>query len=317
MISKVQRLAENICSWFYDPVVDFEPDIVWVNDFDTLEVGLMLKEELGAFVVADLHELQSDRPFRNEDGSVEYIKSKESEILPRLDRVVTVSNGIAAWYRDTYGLSDLPHVLYNSPTLNPTSEYPNGGLRDCLGLPSEVFLCVYTGNLIANRGLDRLIGAVASCDENVHLALVGPQNNKKSLHLIETLIASLGVESRVHLVPPLPYDEVCNFVRDADLGIIPAVALTLNQKFGAPNKLFELTFAGLPILAVDIPERRAIIDEIGLGYYVSTNSVFELSRAIAQARKEAKKIDVIEHNSKAKDYVWGQQVRVFKETLTG
>src|SRR5690606_28197648 len=77
----------------------------------------------------------------------------------------------------------------------------------------------------------------------------------------------LGISDRIHFVAAVPFDAVSAYISSATFGVIPAIARTRNQKVGLPNKLFEMMFAGLPILIGDIPQRRRVLEEHGEGVF--------------------------------------------------
>ena len=46
----------------------------------------------------------------------------------------------------------------------------------------------------------------------------------------------------------------------ADVGMIPFLNTSLNNFHGLPNKIFEYIAAGIPVVASDFPQLRAVID---------------------------------------------------------
>jgi glycosyltransferase involved in cell wall biosynthesis len=79
------------------------------------------------------------------------------------------------------------------------------------------------------------------------------------LALIRGWAAEHGVEGRVHLLPPRPFDELVRTAAAATVGIVPILTFDAATHTGDTNKLFEYLMAGLPVAASDIPEIRRVI----------------------------------------------------------
>ncbi len=71
--------------------------------------------------------------------------------------------------------------------------------------------------------------------------------------------AASPVADRVHVLAAVPPDVLIDWVRDADVAVMPIRDSTLNHRLSTPNKLFEALAAGVPIVASDLPEMRRIV----------------------------------------------------------
>jgi len=117
---------------------------------------------------------------------------------------------------------------------------PSGRLRERLGLGADVPLVGAVGRLVPIKDLATLVRAVARLD-GVHLALIGEGEQRTEL---EALVASLGLEARVHL--PGWADDVADWMADLDV-----VALTSRNE-GTPVALIEALAAGRPVVATSV-----------------------------------------------------------------
>ncbi len=117
---------------------------------------------------------------------------------------------------------------------------PTGRLRQRLSLGPDVPLVGAVGRLVPIKDLATLVRAVARLD-GVHLALIGEGEQRAEL---EALVASLGVEPRVHL--PGWADDVAAWMADLDV-----VALTSRNE-GTPVALIEALAAGRPVVATAV-----------------------------------------------------------------
>ena len=59
------------------------------------------------------------------------------------------------------------------------------------------------------------------------------------------------VSSRFTILPPVPYDNVVDYIKEADLGIISVQPVTLSYKYCMPNKLFELSLQMYPFFLMN------------------------------------------------------------------
>ena len=117
---------------------------------------------------------------------------------------------------------------------------PSWRLRQRLGLGSDIPLVGAVGRLVPIKDLGTLVRAVARLD-GVHLALIGEGEQRAEL---EALVASLGLEGRVHL--PGWAEDVAAWMSDLDV-----VALTSRNE-GTPVALIEALAAGRPVVATSV-----------------------------------------------------------------
>ena len=69
----------------------------------------------------------------------------------------------------------------------------------------------------------------------------------------------------IHLHDTVPYSQVVNVCRSADVGLCLVQKVSLSDYYCLPNKLFEYSFAGVPVLASSFPDISAAVKEFGLG----------------------------------------------------
>ena len=279
--SRTHEILANVEYNMLERVTREKLDLVLANDIDTVTVAEKWAMESGGSFIVDLHELQSARPGRNSGIERRAVIDVEKRVLPKAAKVYTVSPGIAEWYESKYAIKT-PGLLLNLPSDVIDVEVTNK-IKVDLGLDENSVLFVYVGNLTTSRGIEKVLDALVLCPANVHYAILGPRINQHAENLVHERINKLNIADRVHLIDPVPHHMVVNYISDADWGIIPAEALTLNQKYGLPNKLFEMMFAGLPILCVDIKERREFINEYGYCLTSPSYNATDLSSTMIKA----------------------------------
>ena len=92
-----------------------------------------------------------------------------------------------------------------------------------------------------------------------HVVFVGYGEMKAQL--VEAAVR----ERNIHVHDPVPHELLVSLVRHADIGLCLIEAVSLSDYYCLPNKLFEYSFAGLPILASNFPEMARVVEEFHLG----------------------------------------------------
>lgn len=261
---------------------NIKPDIIQANELNTLQAATDFKRlhQPKTRIIYDSHELEADRDSVLDENHRAVILGKERKFLKYVDKTLTVSHGIADILQKYHGIT--PTVIYSSPViLNKKNELRHKpGLRLATGLADDVPLAVYVGRLKIGRGHELIIEALTSAP-NVHLALMGVQPQNVLSHL-QDIIARLGLARRVHFVSPCDHDIVPYFIQDADFGVIPTQNKGLSYQFAMPNKLFEMTLAGLPVIAGQLPEISEYILKNNIGITMDQTDPKDIARAMKE-----------------------------------
>ncbi len=79
---------------------------------------------------------------------------------------------------------------------------------------------------------------------------------------------------------PRSYEETQQWLAHAEIGLLPLID-TENNRNGMPNKLFEYSLFGLPIVATDLGRVAEIVRSTTAGILVPPESGMLLSEALA------------------------------------
>ncbi|RAQ95006.1 glycosyltransferase [Thermogemmatispora tikiterensis] len=177
--------------------------------------------------------------------------------------VIAVSPPIVSFIEREYGGQRVT-LLRNVP---PYRQVERANLlREKLGLSNDIRIALYQGNLQENRGLDLLVRAAPFLESDVVIVMLGAARAPIQQKL-QQLIAELGVEERVKLLPPVPYEELLSWTASADLGLtlLPS-DYSLSIRYCLPNKFFEYLMAGLPVLSsqLDVIAELIQIHQVGV-----------------------------------------------------
>ncbi|MEU4390541.1 glycosyltransferase [Kribbella sp. NPDC023855] len=255
---------------FGDLIDQLEPDVVHAHDMHVIGVaaraaGRAKLRGKDLKVVYDAHEYVPGiaRYGARTRKFIAAWANHEREYIGAADRVVTVSSAIAERLEKEHKLPLKPTVILNTPDI-PESVEIELDIRAKLRLPAEVPLLVYSGGITAVRGIETAIKALPSMP-GVHLAIVAvPTPNQPAVDVLRKLAGQLGVEERMHYLHPVAPSEVTAFLATADAGIIPMLRAP-NHEMAMPNKLFEYSLGGLPVLVSDMASMKEFVTRTGIG----------------------------------------------------
>jgi glycosyltransferase involved in cell wall biosynthesis len=261
------------------------PDIIHSHDGVTLPAAAHAAKRTGAKLVFDSHELEVHRSPPLPYLRRVQVERMERKYLPQADKVITVTERAADYLAQEYGI-DRPTVLFNAPPANPTpmpvkwEVYDRDDVRGDLNLHPSDFLFVYTGNITLNRGLELAIIALSRIqyfkDPNkrfgtkYHLAMVGKIQSGQDKK-IKKLATAYGVADCVHTLEPVAPHRVAKYISTANASIIPILPVTLSYECAMPNKLFEATLSGNPIICSDLLEMGPFVTDNSLGLTYSAD----------------------------------------------
>lgn len=251
------------------------PDMVVSSDLPGLVGAGRAARRLGIPHLHDCHELYlestSFRPIERR-----MLAPMERRYMRRADAVVAVNASIADEYERRYGCR--PVVVRNcAPQL--TQELQSYDLRTLAGLSADSRVVLYQGGFSPGRGLDVCVAAVEGLPDDVHLVLLGfgPLRDP----LLEWA-HDAGVSWRVHVLDAVPPEELAQWTVSADVGLMPYQPVSRNNLLALPNKVFEYTAVGLPIVVSDLPELRSIALDAGCGAVYDPFDAASLTRALSQ-----------------------------------
>lgn len=315
--SMVRRVLRRIGLWLsheearvslFEAIVVDQPELIHANDLDTLPAATHAAAAIDAAVVYDAHEYEVSRADRRAWLDRWFIRREEGRHVRTAAGVITVSRGIAERLADLHGIPE-PKVVYNAPYVGAGTT--TADVRSDLGFPDDRPIALYVGKVKPNlavlpKALPHMPG--------MHIVCVGPR-----VPAIEQKLTAIaretGSQDRLHFLDPQLPENVVDYVRTADLAVIPTPKGFLSTRFGMPNKLFECALAGLPIAVSDLPEMGRFVEDHELGLRMDVGdpgSVAETIRNVHARRGEFR--PDAERLAELRDrYGWHQQARTLTD----
>jgi glycosyltransferase involved in cell wall biosynthesis len=259
------------------------PELVHANDYNTMWIGIVAKLLRRSRLVYDAHELWPDQgrsEWRPWQIACEWL------FLRAADATVAANPGIADTLARRYRVPT-PVVVRNVPERMAQRPAPPEGLR-----AGAAPLAMYVGGLAPERGIEEMIRALALVpDLRLRFMGYGSADYRAAL---DRIAAEAGVTDRIEHRPPVEPAAVAETIAGADLGVVLTQATCLNNVQSLPNKLFEYTVAGLPVIASDLPVIAAIVRGEDIGEVVDPADVEAIAAAMRRLVEPARNADVRE-----------------------
>lgn len=257
-------VVRHLCSLFeltfkmFFKAIRLRPKIVHCNDTLVLPLGVLVKLLLRSKLIYDAHELESDR--NGLTTTLARLTLFAEKILWRfVDALIVVSPSIEKWYKDNVG-AKYSEVILNSPVLETDGRQDGYDyLRKHFSIASDSKIFLYVGILGHGRGIDLLVNVFKEADLSSSLIFLGYGEMAESLKDISVQYPNIYVHDAV------PHERVVSIAKSADVGLCLIQNVSLSDYYCLPNKLFEYSFAGLPILASDFPDISRAVESYGLG----------------------------------------------------
>lgn len=186
--------------------------------------------------------------------------------LPRCDRVITVSDGLAQAYEENFGVR--PRVVESLPPFFDLEPQPTD--------PDRIRM-IHHGNATRPRRIESMIGVMD------HL----PDRFSLDLYLVDTdpayhrrLCGEADKRPRTQVLPPVPYADLVPTANRYDIGLFLCPPTTFNLRHALPNKLFEFIQARLAVAIGPLPDQSALLSRIGCGLIASDFEPATMARLI-------------------------------------
>lgn len=253
-------------------------DAFWANDLDTLPANAFAATLRRKILIYDSHEFFTEVP---EVQSRKWVKAiwsfLEKVSIGAAKLVTTVNQSIADALQAKYSLGHV-QVLRN---VADTSIAFTPKHRSEWGWSAADFLVVLQGRGInIDRGGEELVDAIALLD-GVSLMIVGGGDVWNNL---QSLVANKALTGRVCFIPAVAYAEMLAIIAAADVGMSLDKASNKNYEWSLPNKIFDYSLVGLPIIASRLPEVSAIVEGYAVGITVESVTPHTIAAAIELMR---------------------------------
>lgn len=273
-------------------------DILLANDLDALLPNFLVSKIKGLDLVFDSHEIFSEVPtLYNRKFKKGIWKFLEKSLVPKIKHFYTVSNGYADWFENQYKIR--PEVIMNVPLIN--SDFNQEELKiELPNIKQDEKVIIYQGAINFSRGIDKMIEAMQYV-ENTQLWILG--NGPKKLDY-ENLMRAFDLSDKVKFLGSIPPAQLKLITPKADLGLSLEEDFGISYRYALPNKIFDYTHAGVPMLGTNLPEIKNTIETYKLGRVVESHEPKHIAEMIQKMLAEGKQPYAQNLKNAAKVFNW-------------
>ncbi len=191
---------------------------------------------------------------------------------------------------------------------------PKKGFKTELGIPEDAPLIIFTGALLAAKGIWNLVEAIPVVLEkrkDIHFLIVG-----YPVEETEKRIKELNIGFNVHLTGMVDYYDLPDYLLISDVAVEPKI-----DKAGeASGKVINYMGAGLPVVCFDSKNNRKFLGNGGI--YAPDDIIENLAEKMLWAienPEEAKKLGRMNKKRVEEVFSWNNSIRdtvaVFEELV--
>ena len=245
--------------------------LVNIHHFSLLPLGFLMKLSYGAKLIYDTHELETETNGLSGTKKL-FSKIVESVLIKKADHIFVVSENIADWYEEKYGIKR-PTVVLNAPSLFPFQE--SNVFRDIFNLRADQKIFLYQGMLASGRGIELLLDCFAERkDDAVVIIFLGYGPLEKEINNAASLSGNIFFHAAVS--PKI----LLKYTSSADIGVALIPKVSLSDYYCMPNKLFEYCMAGLPVLASNLKEMSEFVERYQIGFVSKNLSSLSINKIV-------------------------------------
>ena len=236
------------------------------------------------------------------------------DFMRKCQHIVIPSESMKDSLVNEYGLQDHYTVIPTGIDLKPYQQTDGKSFRSKMGWNDDKVL-ISVGRLSKEKNWSTLLQAaqkVYRIHPELRVVIIGDGADREAL---EDLSAELGIGERVTFTGKIPFSDVINYLKAADIFGFASVTETQGLV------TLEAMAAGLPVVAVDASGTRDIVDNGKQGFLVKNdaealagpisgffNSPAQIQKFRARALKKAKTFDVAKCTKQLVD-VYKQAIR--------
>lgn len=265
-------------------------DLIYVNDYPLLSTGVKLKQVIGGKLIYDSHEIYiaTMNQFFPQKGwkslygkpltwwNQWFHKQRERKHLIQVDQMITVCDSFKTYFETTY---DAPPILVVKNCPKEVGEYSQTNLlREKLNLSDQDKILLYQGDVNISRGIEITANALQFLTDDIHFVVLGGGTKLNEFKEKYT-------QSNIHFYGKVPFEELYDYTRSADLCIMLIENYNLSKKLTLPNKAFEYMVAGKPYITNQLPEVSKIVKEENCGFVIDDSTPESTASAIQNAFK--------------------------------
>ena len=244
-------------------------EVLFSNDLDTLIPNYFVAKLQRKELIFDSHELFSEIPeLKHRKLIKQFWLTIERWILPKLTKVITVSDAIKKHYKNLYGIEAV--VIRNLPLEKSVHQ-------QSFPFPTEnKNIILYQGAVNIGRGIELMLETIKLLDSCV-LVIIGTGD---IIEVLKQKVSSQTLENKVRFMGKVLPKDLKQFTPNATIGLSLEEDIGLNYRYALPNKLFDYIQAEVPVIVADLPEMKKLVETYQVGEILWERSPKSLAKLI-------------------------------------
>ena len=244
-------------------------EVLFSNDLDTLIPNYFVAKLQRKELIFDSHELFSEIPeLKHRKLIKQFWLTIERWILPKLTKVITVSDAIKKHYKNLYGIEAV--VIRNLPLEKSVHQ-------QSFPFPTEnKNIILYQGAVNIGRGIELMIETIKLLD-NCVLVIIGAGD---IIEVLKQKVSSQTLKNKVRFMGKVLPKDLKQFTPNATIGLSLEEDIGLNYRYALPNKLFDYIQAEVPVIVADLPEMKKLVETYQVGEILWERSPKSLAKLI-------------------------------------
>lgn len=291
-------------------------DILFANDLDTLPANYLASKIKIIPLVYDSHEYYTGVPELEYRPWIQKVwKTFEKFIFPKLNRIITINDSIAALYESEYHKKIT--VVRNIPELYAHPERVDSeAIRKQLGIEHGIKIIILQGaGINIERGAEEAVEAMKYIDHAVLLIIGGGD----VMPFLKEIVQQNNLERKVIFKEKMPYQQLIQYTAIADVGLTLDKDTNINYRLSLPNKLFDYIHARVPVLGSPLVEVKKIIEQYNIGTIIDNHNPKHIAEKIKFILADADRMLMWKKNldSAANELSWSNEEKKLLSVFDG
>lgn len=256
-------------------LLSFKKTHIWSNDLDTLlPCFLASRLQKNIELIYDAHEYYTGVPELTQRPLIQKIwKTIEKNIVPQLDKTITVNQSIADLYNKEYNAHFI--VIRNigvrpkKMNWSPPKDLPK----------AENLIILQGAGINIDRGAEEAVLSMKHL-EDCALMIVGSGD---ALPKLEKMVEKHQLQNKVFFYGKKPYLELLQYTQAATVGLSLDKDTNINYRFSLPNKIFDYIHCNTAVVASNLVEIKHIVDHYEVGEICESHDPKTIALTIKKA----------------------------------
>lgn len=271
----------------YKEAVQIQPDVVICVEPLTMFVGMALRRKCGTRIVFDVHEFYSDAFGERFPSAISWLMkllylSVERWLQRHADATIGVNDEI---------LDQLVSRRWRDTAVSiPNYPVKNVWDYEC-EMPAEIsticemdFDLIYIGGLTRDRGILRLLQSIAILKQRfprLNVLILGKFHDPAVEKEFNDMIIELNLTAIIYYQNWLPAEKIGLLLKRSRVGLWVFNPRNRRMRKAIPLKVLEYFAAGLPVVTVDTPLMRDLVEKNRIGALCGYQSA-SIANAVAE-----------------------------------